>query len=64
MTPEPNFHCPLWPLCGCPDGAVRTDCPGLQQPGSAPPRRYDPAGPDDIPPDSLWQPDAQQLRRA
>lgn len=25
----PEFHCPNWPACGCPDGTVRTDCPGL-----------------------------------
>lgn len=24
-----TFACPIWPDCGCPDGAVRSDCPGL-----------------------------------
>jgi alkaline phosphatase len=25
----PTFHCPRWPGCGCPDGTVAMDCPGL-----------------------------------
>lgn len=25
------LHCPRWPACGCPDGAVRDDCPGLRK---------------------------------
>ena len=24
-----TFHCPEWPRCGCPDGTMRVDCPGL-----------------------------------
>jgi hypothetical protein len=24
-----TFACPIWPDCGCPDGAVHSDCPGL-----------------------------------
>lgn len=40
--PEPVFHCPLWPVCGCPDGAVRPDCPGLQDPRNPPPHHYEP----------------------
>lgn len=23
------FHCPRWPECGCPDGTMVSDCPGL-----------------------------------
>lgn len=30
VNPGDAFNCPRWPDCGCPDGAVRTDCPGLQ----------------------------------
>ena len=26
----PTFHCPLWPGCGCPGGAMRPECPGLK----------------------------------
>lgn len=26
----PTFHCPLWPECGCPGGAMRPECPGLK----------------------------------
>lgn len=29
--PGDGFHCPLWPTCGCPDGAVAHDCPALQE---------------------------------
>lgn len=24
-----SFECPRWPGCGCPDGTVDPDCPGL-----------------------------------
>jgi hypothetical protein len=26
-----TFHCPEWPRCGCPDGTMRVDCPGLKK---------------------------------
>ncbi|MGH1447405.1 MAG: hypothetical protein ACRBBO_15330 [Cognatishimia sp.] len=29
--PEPVFNCPLWPACDCPGGAVRPECPALEQ---------------------------------
>lgn len=29
-VPE-TFNCPIWPSCGCPDGAVDAKCPGLKQ---------------------------------
>ncbi|WP_306131083.1 hypothetical protein [Roseovarius sp. MMSF_3350] len=25
-----TFHCPLWPGCGCPPGAMHPACPGLK----------------------------------
>ena len=31
-NPGRLFDCPAWPGCGCPDGAVRADCPGLRRP--------------------------------
>ena len=27
---NPEFDCPLWPECGCPDGTMHPDCPGLK----------------------------------
>jgi hypothetical protein len=30
------FDCPAWPNCGCPDGAVRHDCPRLERDRRAP----------------------------
>lgn len=29
--PITGFFCLRWPDCGCPDGAVRSDCPGLRR---------------------------------
>ncbi len=26
----PTFHYPEWPRCGCPDGTMRPECPGLK----------------------------------
>jgi hypothetical protein len=28
---KPTFHCPDYPVCGCPDGAVHPNCPGLNK---------------------------------
>jgi len=27
-----SFSCPLWPACGCPDGTIADDCPGVSRP--------------------------------
>lgn len=26
------FDCPRWPACGCPDGTIADDCPGVSRP--------------------------------
>lgn len=31
INPGHVFNCPAWPDCGCPNGAVRSDCPGLRR---------------------------------
>jgi len=28
-APAKTFDCPRWPGCGCPDGTIAADCPGV-----------------------------------
>jgi hypothetical protein len=39
-TEDKVFQCTRWPSCGCPDGAVASDCPGL----TLDPKRVQPTG--------------------